>query len=140
MADDWESMIVWDRMEVDQEFAERVQHSRFSRQEWGMIMTAVEFRIVGEGRSAELVADTSKIEQILPELEHIKAQLPSGGAGRSGSRLVDSLRSLFGITGGGGVDQEELDEAVTLVEEYAVTLQAHLEDTGKWRDVRNAAN
>lgn len=139
MPDDWESMIVWDRMEVDKQFAERIQHSRFSRQEWGMIMTAVEFRIEGEGRSAKLVADTSKIEQILPELDKIKAQMPGGG-GQSGGSLVDSIRSLFGITGGGSVDEEELTAATSLVDEYAVSLQTHLEENGKWREVRQSAD
>lgn len=140
MAEDWESMIVWDRMEVDKEFTDRVQQSQFSRQEWGMIMTAVDLRIEGTGRSAELVADTSKIEQILPELEKVNQQMPHAGGGgtRRTSAVIDSIKSALGI--GGGVDEAALTEATSLVDEYAVTLQAHLEETGKWREVRQSVD
>jgi hypothetical protein len=37
-----------------------------------------------------------------------------------------------------GDEEERLDAAERLVDEYADELQAHLEDNGKWDDVRDA--
>jgi len=137
MAEDaWRDMIVGDRMRVDQEFAERVRESQFSNQEWGLIMTAAELRIEGEGESARLVADTSKVEQIMPELDKIKQQQPMGGSGGTSGGLVDSIKSSLGLGGGG--DEEKRDAAIDLVDEYAEVLQAHLEEQGKWERVREA--
>lgn len=147
MTDRWTDRIVGDRMTVDQEFAERVTQSQFDRQQWGLVMTAVEFEIEhpDDPDRATLVADTSDLPSVLPELENL-AQGPAGMAGLEGGRddnssIVDTLTNALGLggDGGDGVDEEKLDAAEQLVGEYADTLQSHLEERGKWANVRAAA-
>jgi len=148
MTDRWTDRIVGDRMTVDQEFAERVTQSQFDKQQWGLVMTAVEFEIEhpDDPDRATLVADTSSLPSVLPELEKL-AQGPGGMAGGlDGGRdndggIVDTLTNALGLGGDGGdsVDEEKLDAAEQLVGEYAETLQKHLEERGKWADVRAAA-
>lgn len=141
----WMDRVVADRMAVDREFTERVNESRFSSQQWGLIMTATEFEIRDpeDAEEARLVADTSKLPQIMPELEKIDAQVrAAGGAGGvsgsgGGGGVLDSIRSALGL-GGGGSD-EELLAAESLVEEYANRLQERLENQGKWASVREQA-
>ena len=140
----WRDRIVGDRMRVDQEFADTVRSSSLTQSEWSLVMTAVEFDVEGEGESARLVADTSQVETILPELSKLAERMggiPSGG-GSSGpfGGFVDSLRSSLGF-GGGGVDEEKRQDALGLPQEYARALQRHLEANGKWADVleRSAA-
>ncbi len=129
----WQDMIVGDRMEVDQDFEERIRQSQFSRQEWSLIMTAIELEIEGSGEDARLVADTSQVEAILPELDRMKSENPMMGSESSGG-FLDSLKSSLGL--GGGVDQGTLDEAEALATDYATALQEHLEENGKWTLVR----
>jgi hypothetical protein len=151
----WQDLIVGDRMAVDQEFAQRISDSQFSRQEWGLIMTAVEFEIEnpGDAETARIVADTSKVEQVMPELENIRSQMNSmagggagggggGGGGRSGAGgggIFGSVKDALGLGGGGGVDQDRIDAANRLAQEYAGELQQRLETQGKWAQVREAA-
>jgi len=45
MSDDWTDRIAGERMAVDKQFADRVEGSSFSNQQWGLVMTAVEFEI-----------------------------------------------------------------------------------------------
>jgi len=144
----WQDLIVGDRMAVDQEFAQQVTDSQFSRQEWGLIMTAVEFEIEnpGEEDQARIVADTSKIEQVMPELENIRTQMNSmggggAGGGTQGGGVFDSVKDALGLGGGGsGVDQDRVDAAGRLAQEYANELQQRLESQGKWAKVREAAD
>lgn len=133
----WRDRIVGDRMTVDQEFADAVENSQFSRQQWGLIMTAVEFEIHDpETDSARLVADTEKLPHVMDELENIDARTNSmGGADDSGG-IVDSLRGMLGGDDGG---DEQLAAAERLVGEYADRLQTHLEERGKWDEIRAAA-
>ena len=141
----WQDIIVGDRMAVDQEFAQRVADSQFSRQEWGLIMTAVEFEIEnpGDEERARIVADTSKVEQVMPELENIRNQMNSmaggGGGDGGGGGVFDSVKDALGLGGGGGVDQDRVDAANRLAQEYAGELQQRLESQGKWKQVRNVA-
>jgi hypothetical protein len=146
----WQDIIVGDRMAVDQEFAQRVSDSQFSRQEWGLIMTAVEFEIENpdDAEQARVVADTSKVEQVMPELENVRNQMNAmggagGGGGQSGGGgIFSSVKDALGLGGGGGgsgVDQNRLDAATRLAEEYAGELQQRLESQGKWAQVREAA-
>jgi hypothetical protein len=144
----WQDLIVGDRMAVDQEFAQQVTDSQFSRQEWGLIMTAVEFEIEnpGDAERAQIVADTSKVEQVIPELENVRNQMDAmgaaGGGGQTGGGgIFDSVKDALGLGGGagGGVDQERLDAATRLADEYAGELQQRLESQGKWAQVREAA-
>ncbi|WP_136715309.1 DUF5799 family protein [Halorientalis salina] len=152
MTDQWTDLIVGDRMTVDQQFTDRVANSQFSRQQWGLVMTAVEFDIErpDDEESAELVADTSNLPSIIPELDAVDQQGPMGGGAGRGDKSGDSSGLLGGITdalglGGGGdgdtdqVDQDQLEAADRLAQEYATQLQNQLEDTGKWEEVRTVA-
>jgi hypothetical protein len=146
MSNGWRDKLAGARMRVDQEFNQRVLDSQFSNQEWGLIMTAVEFDIdhPGDPDRAEMTANTENLEQIMPELDN----LPQGMARPDGSNtdsggVLDSLKSVLGFDGtdanGTGVDEDELAAATALVEEYAGELQAFLEDEGRWKEVCAAA-
>ncbi|RDI70482.1 DUF5799 family protein [Halopelagius longus] len=142
---DWTDTIVGDRMTVDREFNDRVTASEFTRQEWGLIMTATEFEIANasDPEEARIVADTEKLPQIMPELENVRSQMAQmggspGDGGSSGGGLFDSIKGALGLGGGSGVDQQRLDAAERLVQEYADELQNHLENRGKWEQVRIA--
>lgn len=142
---DWNDHIVGDRMTVDQEFSGRVQSSEFSSQEWGLIMTATKFEIENPGgENARIVANTESLPDIMPELENIRQQMPSGGGGpaQSGGQsggFLDGVKSALGLDGGDGVDQRRLDAARELTQEYAGELQSHLEQRGKWDRVQDIA-
>lgn len=145
----WTDRIVGERMTVDQEFSSRITNSRFSSQEWSLIMTATEFEIENpdDPENARIVANTEKIDQILPELENIRSQVgamggqthDSGGAGGSGG-IVDSIKGALGMGGGsgGGSYDAEREAAETLTQEYADELQAKLESSGRWDSVRTS--
>lgn len=142
----WSDRIVGARMAVDSEFSDEVDQSVFSRQEWGLVMTAVEFDIenADDDAAAELVANTDSLRDVLPELERAREAQAAMGAGRkpddSGGGLVDNLKDALGF---GGTDAEEIDEdqlreAERLADAYAVELQDHLEANGRWEDIRAA--
>lgn len=143
----WMDRIVGERMALDQEFNERVQSSRFSNQQWGLIMTAAEFEIERpeDPERARMVADTSKLPQIMPELDAVEAQMGAGPGGApapsDGGGLFGSIKDALGFGGGGddGPDPERLAAAEDLVEEYAAALQKRLEDRGKWTRICEAA-
>lgn len=142
MSQDWTDLVVGDRMRVDQEFAPRVETSRFSRQQWGLIMTAVEFDIENpeDPEEARLVSETSNLPHVIPELDEIDRQVAAMGgapAGESSGGLLSGVLDAIGL--GGGNDAEQLDAAERLTQEYADLLQAHLETEGKWERVRTAA-
>jgi hypothetical protein len=143
----WMDRIVGDRMAVDREFTGRVNESRFSSQQWGLIMTATEFEIHNpeDPENAELVANTEKLPQIMPELEKIDAQVQAaGGMGdsasgdSSGGGLLDSVKGALGLGASSGND-EDRQAAETLTAEYATQLQDRLEAQGKWDSTCNAA-
>jgi hypothetical protein len=144
----WTDAIVGDRMTVDREFNERVAASEFTSQEWGLIMTATEFDIehADDPERARIVADTSKLPSVMPELERVRSQVSSMGGGgggggsspsSSGGGLFDSVKSALGL--GGGASDARLEAAESLVQEYADQLQAHLESKNKWEQVRTTA-
>ncbi|TKX47630.1 hypothetical protein EXE41_03495 [Halorubrum sp. SD690R] len=146
---EWTDAIVGERMTVDNQFNERVAASRFSSQEWGLIMTATDLEIenADDPDAARVVADTSNLPAIMPELENLRSQMagmggaPGGDSGGSGGGVVDSIKGALGLGGGGGSggpSGEELEAAERLVQEYADELQAHLEEVGKWEQVRLA--
>ncbi|MEF8779502.1 MAG: DUF5799 family protein [Haloferacaceae archaeon] len=143
---DWTDSIVGERMAVDGEFTERVQESRFSSQEWGLIMTATEFEIehAEDPERARLVADTEKLPGIMPELDNLRQQMSAmGGASgedRSGGSggLFDGIKRALGLGGDDGVDEERLAAAERLTQEYADALQSRLESNGRWEQVRIA--
>ncbi len=146
----WEDRIVGARMAADDRFADRVRASEFSRQEWGLIMTAVEFEVEQptDPDRARIVADTSKLPQIMPELANVAEQMGGMGApgdggreGGGGGGFLDSLRSAVGLGGGGGGgrDPEREESAERLAQAYADELQDLLEERGRWREVRELA-
>jgi hypothetical protein len=136
-------------MAGDRQFSDRVTQSDFSSQEWGLIMTAVEFRIddADDPELATVVADTSKVEQIAPQLDEIKSEMGAmgpggGGGGSSGGSggIFGSVKDALGIGGDDGRDPEEVrSKAETLTAEYARLLQERLENEGKWDEVRTMA-
>jgi len=159
MPDAWTDLIVGDRMAVDQQFADRVANSQFSRQQWGLVMTAVQFDIEQptDDDAARLVADTSDLPAVMPELDSVDQQHPMGAGGPSrgrdrGAGLLDGIRNALGMGGDGGgdaespgheqpagdVDQDRLSAAEQLTQAYADTLQTRLEDEGRWGEVRAA--
>jgi hypothetical protein len=145
----WRDYVVGDRMAVDRQFSDRVTQSDFSSQEWGLIMTATEFRIddADDPERATVVADTSKVEQIAPQLDEIKSEMGAmgpggGGGGSSGGSggIFGSVKDALGIGGDDGRDPEEVrSKAETLTAEYARLLQERLENEGKWEEVRTMA-
>ena len=142
---EWSDKIAGDRMAVDQEFASTVENSQFSRQQWGLIMTAVEFEVErpDDPEEARLVADTGNVETIVPELEKMEQRggmVGAGGSGGSGGGggIVDSIKDALGV--GGGASREQLAAAEEMAQMYADDLQSKLEARGKWERVRTAAS
>lgn len=147
MSDDaWQDRIVGARMAVDQEFAERVEGSSFSRQQWGLVMTAVTFEIENpeDPETARLVANTDQLGAILPELDSIEQQMGGmGGPGGGGSQssILGQISDALGLRGssGGGVSEDQEEEARMLTQAYADQLQTFLESKGRWEEIRTAA-
>jgi len=150
MAEDWTDRLAGARMQVDQQFATRVDGSRFTNQEWGLIMTAVEFEIEnpGDPERAQLTANTEKVADIIPELDKIQQQMggapgaPGGGSSGGGGlfgKISDALGSLGGNGSSGNDKQEQLVAARKLVDDYAVELQRFLEEQDRWEEIRRAA-
>ncbi|MFC6961962.1 DUF5799 family protein [Halocatena marina] len=145
MAQDWTDRIVGARMSVDSEFEDRLQQSEFSRQEWGLVMTAVEFDIEhpNDPDRARIVADTDNLGAIMPELDRISEMTPMGATKDSGSSggIFDSVKNALGFGGdGNAVDEEKRRRAAQLANEYASDLQQHLEHRGKWDEIRTIAS
>lgn len=143
---DWQDRIVGERMQVDDEFQNRVEASSFSNQQWGLVMTAVEFDIEhpGDPERARLVADTSNLTHVMDELDNVDAGMAAMAGGQK--RDDDSGGVLGGVKralGLGGSDEESDEEreaeAASLAQEYADALQEKLEENGRWEEVREAA-
>jgi len=137
MTDAWRDRLAGARMQVDQQFTDRVQNSEFTSQQWGLIMTAVEFDIVDpdDPKTAELQAQTENISEVIPELENLPQGMAQPGGGRDSgeSGLLGGLKSALGLGGeSGGTDEEKLAAATALVEEYTTELQTYLEANGQW--------
>jgi hypothetical protein len=144
MANDWTDRLAGARMQVDKRFSDRVLDSQFTNQEWGLIMTAVDFDIDEPEHpgQARLVARTDHIEDIIGELDSIQREM--GGSpspvdkGSSGGGIFGRFRQyLQGLktNSQGGNDREKLVAATKLVEEYATELQQFLEEQGRWEDI-----
>ena len=141
---DWTDAIVGERMAVDQQFSSEVRESSFSNQEWGLIMTAAEFEIenADDPEEARIVPDTSKVAGIMPEVDKMDQRMggPGGSAGGDGGDgIVSSVKKALGVGGGeDGADPERFAAAEDLLERYADALQTHLEEKGRWEQVRIA--
>jgi hypothetical protein len=112
-------------------------------------MTAVEFEIedADDPDRARIVADTDKLDAIMPELDNIRTQMggvpgaPGGGQGGStggGGGLFDGIKNALGLDGDGeDSDEERKEAAADLAQEYATALQEHLEEKGRWDEIRS---
>lgn len=148
MENDWTDRLTGARMRVDQQFEETLEESEFTRQEWGLIMSAVEFDIkhADDPERATLVADTDKLAEIIPELPSIQREM--GGSPRpvesapTGEGMFGRLKQYLHQLRTDSPDQsdsERLAAATVLVDEYASELQAFLESRGRWEEIRQAA-
>ena len=144
--DSWRGRIVGARMTVDDEFSDRVEASSFSRQQWSLIMTGTEFELhhADDPERARIVANTDNLDAILPELEKVEQQM-GGMAGRrggneSGGGVFDTISNALGLgDGDDDVDESQRAEATELVQAYGDMLQQHLEETGRWEEIRSIA-
>jgi hypothetical protein len=139
---DWTDRIAGERMAVDQRFNEHVKASSFSSQQWGLVMTAVEFEIEspGDPDAARIVANTSKLSSVMPEMERVANQSPMGGpggdsGGSGGGGLLSGVKDALGFGGSGGGNKQQEEEAARLAQEYAEQLQEKLESNGRWQSV-----
>jgi len=139
--DDWADHLAGARMRVDQQFEQRVVDSQFTSQEWGLIMTAVEFDIAdpADPERARMVAVTEDLEAVVPALEDIQGEMGAsmGPRGDTGGGILDRLRGYVDslTSGDDGMDEQQLDAARVLADDYAELLQGHLEDQGRWADI-----
>jgi len=141
---EWQDRVVGERMTTDDAFNDRVESSSFSRQQWGLIMTAVEFRIErpDDPENARIVADTGKLPQVMPELDDVESKMaamsPTGGNTSSGEGFLGGVKRALGFDGSADSD-ERFEEAETLVQEYADLLQERLRENGRWEEVCRVA-
>ena len=140
---DWTDAIVGERMAVDQEFSGEVRESSFSNQEWGLIMTAAEFEIenADDADAARIVPDTSKVAAIMPEVDQMDQRMGAAGGpggGNDSDGIVSSVKDALGMGGDDGPDEERVAAAEDLLQRYADALQTHLEEKGRWEQVRIA--
>lgn len=144
----WTDRIVGERMTVDSRFASQVADSRFSSQEWNLIMTATEFEIehAEDPDEARLVANTEQLEHVLPELENVRRQVGAMGAtggatdtAKSSNGIVGAVKGLIGLGDSGRSYAAERQAAERLTAAYADALQSELESNGRWDEVRTAA-
>jgi len=143
---DWQDRIVGERMRVDDEFQNRVEASSFSRQQWGLVMTAVEFDIEhpGDPERARLVADTSNLTHVMDELDNVESGMAAMAGGQQrgddDGGILGGVKRALGLGGSDDSSDEEREtEAAALAQEYADALQEKLEENGRWDEVREAA-
>lgn len=148
MNDKWTDMMAGARMQVDQQFQHRLERSEFTNQEWGLVMTAVEFEVLdaNDPENAHLAADREQIRQIIPELDTIQREM--GGAARpvennpDGSGIFGQLKQYLGFLSedtSDEPDEERLAAAKVLVDEYTEELETYLRERGRWEEVCETA-
>lgn len=131
----WLDRVAGERMEFDREFAEVVAGSEFTNQQWGLVMTAADFRIEepADPESATLVPVTERLPAVMEQVEALDNGGPGmGGSPGGGGGVVDSIRDRLGIGGG---DEELTAAATELLEEYAAGFQERLVAAGRWEEV-----
>jgi hypothetical protein len=146
MSNEWQDRLAGARMQVDQQFSDRVKASEFTNQQWGLIMTAVEFEIENPEQpdDAELVANTDQVEHIIPELENMPQGMggpgtANPGGSSSGDGLLGRLKTFMGGSSDDGIDEAKLEAAGELTGEYATELQTFLEENGRWEAICEGA-
>ncbi|MFB6309237.1 MAG: DUF5799 family protein [Haloarculaceae archaeon] len=135
---DWQDQVAAERMQVDQEFDERVRNSELTGQQWGLVMTAAEFDIENPENPdrARLVPDLSSYSAIADELERVEQATAMGSPGEdssSGGELLSGVKEALGL----GSDENDpyREEAERLAEEYAQLLQQKLTERGRWATI-----
>jgi hypothetical protein len=148
MSNEWTDQLAGARMQVDQRFQDTLEASSFTNQEWGLVMTAIDWDIENPEtpEEAELVADTDQLSEIIPELENIQSQM--GGSQRPVEEGPDTQgflgrikRYIHDLTSNTSSQSstKRYNDAVELVEGYTMELQSFLEERGRWADVCAAA-
>jgi len=134
---DWRDRIAPHRMAADREFAERVRESDLDRQQWDLAMTAVEFEVAhpSDPEAATLVADTSNLDAVLPELAR-STRRPGHPPEGDGGGLLDGIRSLVERDDAAGDRRETVERLATA---YAAVLEDELREAGEWERVCRAA-
>lgn len=150
--DSWTDRIAAERMRVDQQFEGRIESSSFSRQQWGLVMTATQFEIENpdDPERARLVADTSSLSSVMSEIERMGEQGGGGmgamgggggGGGSSSGGILSSITDALPFGGGGGSGESPLmQEGAELASEYATQLQERLEERGRWKAICKQAS
>lgn len=133
----WTGRIAAERMQTDQEFADRVAASPLSGQQWALVMTAVDFDIDGpeDPETAELTVDARKLPSVMDEIRRIGDRQPgalTSTAADSGGGLLDSVKRAFGLA---GTDDDLRETAEDLASEYASALQTRLEERDRWAEI-----
>lgn len=132
----WLDRVAGLRMEFDSEFSEVVADSPFTNQQWGLIMTAAEFRIQTpeDPEAAELLPVTEKLPAIMDQVEQLDEGMGGLGGGRrgAGGGIVDSVRDRLGIGDG---DDELVEAAEAMLAQYADGFQERLVAEGRWDEV-----
>ncbi|MFB6121251.1 MAG: DUF5799 family protein [Halobacteriaceae archaeon] len=130
---DWQDRLASHRLRADREFEERVRDAELSRRQWDLAMTAVTFRVENpdDPDEAELVADTSNLDDVVSEMHAV------GQADNEGGSVLDDVKSALGL-GDDGEDPLKR-EAERLVVDYADELEEILERENAWEDIRRAA-
>ncbi|WP_330631782.1 DUF5799 family protein [Halocatena halophila] len=135
MTQNWTDRIVGARMAVDAEFEAQIEESDFSRQQWGLVMSATEFEIEQPGtpESATLIADTEKLPAVLGELESIDSHGSMGTSSPSSGGILETITSA--LRGGDDTESSYRESAERLTDAYATALQRHLVAEGRWTEV-----
>jgi hypothetical protein len=122
-------------MQLDGEFAERVEESELMPQQWSLVMMATEFEIEDPETPAEatLVANTDNLSAVAGEMNRIE-QDGIGGMSQ-GSRKESILGRLADKFKRGATTNVDFDEAESLADEYASRLQRMLVESDRWADV-----
>jgi len=128
---DWRDRLARYRLRADREFEDRIREAALDRRQWNLAMTAVTFRFADadDPAAAELVADTTNLDDVLPEMRAVGEEDDDGG-------LLDGVTSALGLDDG---EDPLKQEAERLVEEYTDELGAILKRENAWDDLRRAA-
>lgn len=133
----WREAITGARMLVDEAFVDEVDASTFSRQQWGLIMTAVTLRIhrPEEPSAATLYADTEALDGMMDDIQRVPELTPGGDADREDKGIIAAFLSALDVGGDDERRQELHTEAERLAEAYATDLQTYLEDEERWEEI-----
>jgi hypothetical protein len=135
MTEDWTARIAGIRMQLDGEFADRVQQSSLTAQQWSLVMTATEFEIENPQapEDAGIVTNTDNLPAVASEMDRVQKQgmgnvQSGGGSGGILGKIIDRFKREAGSS-------VDLDEAGTLAEEYGRRLQEKLIEQDRWEEV-----